>query len=390
MNIELMKIRPKLPRLDEFDGLRGLLASWVALSHILLWCGFAGLKFRQPFGRGWGEFIFAMSAVETFIILSGFAISFLLHSREQSYWTFIRGRFFRIYPVYLVCLILGVCVIGITPVLLKNALWQDASVDMMRSISESERTHFLPHLLGHLTLLHGLTPKKLLLDATGTLLSPAWSISLEWQYYLVAPFVALWVRSSSRLLIIGMVAFLGTWYGSRWLNNPHPASFLVQLPLFLVGIGSYHLYAHFCSSAASEELGKSRRYAVAVVAFAWGAILFTKHSLALTIWALAFGSVLVKGPGLVGGILGIVRRILVHPWLQKLGHISYPLYLVHWPVIFLCLYLFGRWKPDLTRNQLTLGMLIVASPLILLVSSCLHKWVEAPLMKPGKGRRKTE
>lgn len=384
-----METPVKLPRLDQFDGLRGLMASWVAVTHILLWCGFATLKFPQPFGRGWAAFIFAMPAVETFIILSGFAISFLLHSRSQSWWSFMRGRFFRIYPVYFVCLIFGISIMNNTPVLLQNTFWEDATVESMQSMSLSERTHFLPHLLSHLTLLNGLIPKKFLLDATGTLLTPAWSISLEWQYYLIAPFLALWVRSSSRLLIIGMIAFLGSWYGSRWLN-PHPAFFLAQLPLFLVGIGSYHLYAHFCSSAAGAEAGKSKRYAIAVVAFAWAAILFTEHSVALTIWALAFGSVLVKGPGIVGGILGLVRRILVHPWLQKLGHVSYPLYLVHWPVILLCLYLFGLWKPGLTRNQLTLGMLVVACPLILLVSACLHKWVEAPLMKLGKERHKTE
>jgi peptidoglycan/LPS O-acetylase OafA/YrhL len=380
-----METPVKLPRLDQFDGLRGLMASWVAFSHILLWCGFGTLKLPQPFGRGCAAVVFAMPAVETFIILSGFAISFLLHSRSLCWWSFMRGRFFRIYPVYIVSLIFGISIMNITPLLLQDTFWKDVTVESMQSMSLSERTHFLPHLFSHLTLLNGLIPKKFLLDATGTLLTPAWSISLEWQYYLVAPFLALWVRSSSRLLIIGMVAFLGSWYGSRWLN-PHPAFFLTQLPLFLVGIGSYHLYAHSNPDPTALDVCKSRRYAIAVVAFAWAAILFTEHSVALTIWAFAFGSALVKGSGLVGGILGTARRILMHPWLQKLGHVSYPLYLIHWPLILLCLYLLGRWRTDLNQIETTALMMLITPPLILATSFALHKFVEAPLMRLGKDR----
>jgi hypothetical protein len=34
----------KLPRVDEFDALRGVLAMWVAITHILCYCGFATLQ----------------------------------------------------------------------------------------------------------------------------------------------------------------------------------------------------------------------------------------------------------------------------------------------------------------------------------------------------------
>ncbi len=71
-----MDTKPKLARVDEFDSLRGLLATWVAVSHILCWTGFAETVLPRPFGRFWPDFISAQPAVEIFIILSGFAISF--------------------------------------------------------------------------------------------------------------------------------------------------------------------------------------------------------------------------------------------------------------------------------------------------------------------------
>jgi hypothetical protein len=36
-----LDLHPKLRRVDELDGIRGILALWVAVTHILCWCGFA-------------------------------------------------------------------------------------------------------------------------------------------------------------------------------------------------------------------------------------------------------------------------------------------------------------------------------------------------------------
>lgn len=376
-----MDNRARLPHIRELDGLRGLLASWVAISHVLLWTGFASLEVPHQLRLGWETVIYAMPAVETFIILSGFVISFLLHSREQSYWTFMRGRFFRIYPVYLVCLILGACAVQIMPMI--QPLWQNPTAEMMQRISESERNHFLAHAVSHLTLLNGLLPIKLLRDATGTFLPPGWSITLEWQYYLVAPIIALWTQSSARLFALGAIACLGGQLASHW-QNPHPAFLPAQLPLFLVGIGSYHYYAHVCAGTDA----RSPKRALAVAVFGCAALVVSSHSVALLVWAVSFGSVLVEGPGIVGRGLGLMRHILLCPWLQGLGRVSYPLYLVHWPVILLCFFLLGRWKPGIGSNEATTWMLLIAPPLFFGASVVLHKWVEAPFMKLGRGKSK--
>ncbi len=370
----------KLPRVDEFDGLRGLLAGWVAISHVLCWSGFSDAILPPPLNRWWPDFISAQPAVEIFIILSGFAISFMLHAREQSYRSFMQGRFLRIYPTYLTCLAFGLGAIYLAPTIPNQASWRDTTYfRVLGPLSDHERTHTFTHVLTHLTLLNGLIPHRVLPDAAGTLLPPAWSITLEWQYYLVAPFIARFVYSGTRLLCLGAVACVGLRFGYYW-QNPQLAFLPAQLPFFLVGIASYHLYANFVSSGC----GRLEKFTVPVAALLLVVVITAWHSMALGAWTLAFGCVFVDGGGLFARALRVVRGVLLHPWLQKVGSISYPLYLIHWPIIVLWLYLLLRWKPTLTSAKASLWLFVLAIPSSLLAAGVLHRFVEVPLMKIGR------
>ena len=374
-------------RVDELDGLRGLLSLWVVLSHTFCWTGFWEFTAPRPFQRFWAEFIGAGAAVETFMILSGFAISFLLHKRHQPYRQFMLGRFFRIYPVYLVCLVLGLTVaLLLTPFVLHTAQWHGTiCFEWNRSFSSSESSATGLHAFWHLTLLNGLIPKRLLSDATGTLLAPAWSISLEWQYYLVAPFLARFVRSGVGLLFLAILAWLGLRLGDVWAN-PHVAFLPAQLPLFLIGIGSYHLYELFIKSSHS----RSSAFAVPVAALLATSIFTGWHSTALILWALGFGCIFIQGDDVFTRTLSALRGFLLHRWLQRLGHISYPVYLVHWPLIIVFLAALFYCRPDISSTHALMFMLFLGVPLILFVASILHTFVERPFMTLGKrlnGRR---
>jgi len=374
-------------RVDELDGLRGLLSLWVVLSHTFCWAGFLEFTAPRPFQRFWAEFIGAGAAVETFMILSGFAISFLLHKHQQSYGQFMLGRFFRIYPVYLVCLVLGLtAALFLTPFVLHTAQWRGTLYfEWNRSFSSSESSATNLHVFWHLTLLNGLIPKRLLSDATATLLVPAWSISLEWQYYLVAPLLARFVRSGFGLLFLAVLAWLGVRIGHIWAN-PHVAFLPAQLPLFLIGIGSYHLYEIFAKSSHR----RSSAFAVPVAALLAASIVTSWHSTALTLWALGFGCIFIQGKDLFSRTLSALRAFLLHRWLQRLGRISYPVYLVHWPLIILFLAALFYCRPEISSTHALLLMLFLGVPLILFVATILHTFVERPFMTLGKrlnGRR---
>ena len=90
----------EVKKLVELDSLRGLMAFWVFLSHVLFLGGYSGNHLKDILSQGG-------LAVYVFVILSGFAItSSLIHSRNN-YGAFMARRFFRIYPAYLVGLALG-------------------------------------------------------------------------------------------------------------------------------------------------------------------------------------------------------------------------------------------------------------------------------------------
>ena len=370
----------RLPRVDELDGLRGLLALWVCLSHLLAWTGFWENPGPRRLAPVWLEFISAKAAVETFIILSGFAISFLLHSRDQSYGAFMRGRFFRIYPVYLLCLAVAIGTSFLVPFILNTAAWSGETVyyDWIRQFAEWEASAFGAHVFWHLLLLNGVLTKGFLPGATGTLLLPAWSITLEWQYYLVAPVIARWVKRALGLAVLGGLAWLGIRYSAHWQNTQ--LSFLLpQLPLFLIGIGSYHLYAKLCESGELRPLGTLAPVALAVLA-----VLSGWHPVAVTTWAIGFGCIVSRGDDPVGRALALVRSGLLHPWPQFFGRISYPLYLVHWPVIILVLAGMLHLMPGIGKSAAFALLTAVATPLIVLGAVAIHRLVEKPAMDYGK------
>jgi peptidoglycan/LPS O-acetylase OafA/YrhL len=351
-------------RVRELDGLRGALALWVVFSHILCWCGYA----EHSKSHLWGDLVYAGPAVETFMILSGFAITSLLDARREPYVRFIAGRAFRLFPVYLVCLGVAVGFARLVPGIVAKLDWRDTPYfDGVRVVSADEMAHPFAHLAWHLGLLHGLPPRTLLLGSASAFLPPAWSISLEWQYYLVAPLVALAVWSPVGLLVAAAVSVAGAKFGAPWFN-PAPAFLPLQLPLFLVGVASCRLRA-----------AGVRPPVLAAVAVVGVALALSWHTFALALWTVGFGCTVLGPPGWKPA--GLVSRLLLNRGLQHLGQISYPLYLLHWPLIvgFLCLLPHGA-----SQVELLLLLSILGLPVILLAADLLHRLVEVPGIKTGR------
>jgi peptidoglycan/LPS O-acetylase OafA/YrhL len=308
-------------------------------------------------------------------------ISFLISRSHLAYGQFMLGRVFRIYPVYLVCLAFGlVTALFIAPFVLQTAMWQNTVYfEWNRAVASSESSATGSHIFWHLTLLNGLIPKCLLNNSTGTFLPPAWSITLEWQFYLIAPLLARFVRSGTGLLFLAGLACLGVRFGYIW-QNPHNAFLLVQLPLFIIGIGSYHFYEYFAKSSHR----RSSIFTVPIAALIATGILAQWHTVALCVWALVFGCIFVEGNDLFSRCLSYLRAVLLNRWVQQLGHISYPIYLVHWPLIIGLLAALLHFRPQVSSHHAVLILLFVGLPLILISARILHTRVERPFMKFGK------
>lgn len=381
-------VRPpaKLRHIPEFDGLRGLMALWVALSHVFCWCGLADLPQTVPHRVSllWTEFSYAGGAVDTFIILSGFVIAYLLYTRPQTYRQFMVGRAFRICPVYFVCLAFGVAVIHRALEVLNGASWKNVEYlqHWVKPVAEAQISNTMGNLLAHLTLLFGIIPDKLLPGNPFAFVAPAWSITLEWQFYLLAPLLLLLVTSRRGLCLVGLISCGGFIYAHLWGSAFLP----VKLPLFLVGIASFHFYRW------AHDRGSLPHYSYWIIAALSAIFTIAWHALALGIWILVFGGLFTdqngprpaSRPDHVAGWLNDLRQLLRRRPLKWMGEISYPLYLVHWPMIILLMSLLLHWQPHVNSFNALCIMLLLGIPLILLIAWILHVVVEAPLMRWGK------
>ncbi len=307
----------------EFEGLRGIMAWWVVLGH---WATTAPIPYTIAKTK-----LFNGYAVDVFIILSGFAISALIDKRKERYSLYISRRIFRIFPVYL--FFLGLSVI-FAPLALET--WTSAPEGYMKAIRIQIATdsldQFWSHLGAHVLALQGLVPPSLLPNTDYAFLGQAWSISLEWQFYLVAPFMIAALRPTSsvgRCLWLLIIAALMV-----GISRIMPTGFLGRsLHTFAIGIMS------FCFLKERFSGNKNLQFPVIpLVIFGLPFLLFlkTEEVLPYAIWLVVMATVIVsheKGPR----IFQTGSQLLTHPLALRMGNMAYSVYLSHMLVIVMAL-----------------------------------------------------
>ena len=192
---------PKM-RLQPLESLRGLMALWVMVGHIFAAAGIWSHHWILPF-RLIGQ---AHYAVDVFIILSGFVIFNLLSTKTESYWKFLERRAWRLLPVWFFCLFFSIPLLSLSEQALRLTPFDDGNNLQRLAIFISARDHFVFHLVSHLTLTHGLFD-AFIPYSCGTFIGAGWSISLEWQFYLIAPWLFYWFSIKNRKWLFIFIAF---------------------------------------------------------------------------------------------------------------------------------------------------------------------------------------
>lgn len=355
------------------EGLRGYLALWVVIGHGLQTSGYLTLK--EPFAI----LLKGGSAVAIFIIISGFVITHLLLRGNETYPEYIVRRFFRLYPVYFVCCLAGFFVSGLWGDLVRSVPWQavdgwPAYAKTVEEISFQAQYNTLPHAALHFAMLHGLVPAEVLPHAAWTFLSPAWSLSLEWQFYLIAPLVLVCIRRTmSGLIVIATAGFFLVLYRHGVLGTFDIESSLAAASgYFAVGIVSRLGIDYLAKFTASPLLASFA---------AWFALLvFVPGSLPLAVWFPVYAYLLwSKEARFTGPLFETLTASKVPLFL---GRISYSLYLVHRPVQIL---LGAAFVSSFHATQAS--MLVVqscAAILAIAAAYILHLYVEVPGIVLGR------
>lgn len=360
-------------RLELVEGMRGVAALYVVLSHFVNIVDPRLLEGKSTSPQ-WLQmlmtpFTFGHLAVAAFIVLSGFCLQLSLlngkDGRIHDLKRFLQRRGWRILPAYYACLALsvGVC-IWITQY--QKGLPYSQYVPVTRE-----------NLLAHVFMVHNLSPEWMY-KINGVL----WSIALEIQLYLVFPFFVWLLFKVGRMGLVGLsslaaILFLAVLPVSTKLYPWY-------IPLFCVGM----VAAHF-AYRPNIRVGTQPRLA---------SVLF---------WLCVVGVGLTAGlksliPSdiLIGlGVACLIYLGAVAPWLRlpgafgwkpliRLGAFSYSLYLMHHPILqVLFVHKPGWVKGDALEMAYCLG---VGLPLILLGTWLFSLAFERPFIAKKAGTRQTD
>ena len=360
------------PKLGTLESLRGLLAVWVLGAHV------AGRSLLDSDIRAahLAAITEPLLPVYVFMTLSGFVIFYLLDREPQSYRTFLTRRFFRLVPLYLA--VLGVVALSVSAQLhsLDSLPWQNRAVADSIKIHQETLNNFWPHLTAHVFLLHGLVPASWLPDSNFTFLSQGWSVSLEWQFYLLAPLVFLFIRRRLYLFLAALVVGLAIIQaagiaGVGFLPN--------QLHYFVLGIASYYIFKSKLGIPGAGFLADLLLLAVCGVAF-----LAVQTAWPVIIWLVVLYLITLQQRGKQSPLSALALPFLEMASLQWLGRISYSVYLVHIPVLYAVFHFISHFAPQLRNWQFLAASLPITLIATIGISALTYRWIEQPGIAWGR------
>jgi len=344
--------------ISEFEGLRGIMAIWVVVGHML-----SGLSASHDLAS---PNLWNTVPVQVFIILSGFVIFSLLDREHQSYRTFLIHRSFRLFPAYLLALAISVLMLPFA----REVLLASPAAPMTAariSLIDTATNNLSAHLAAHLLLIQGLIPDRILANSAYTLVGQAWSVSVEWQFYILAPVAYFLARPGQRIYKLPALAVLIALLAS--FNNKLGGGYIGQyLSLFAVGI------ATFCLSKYST---KSKILSILPPLCALP--FMQEYTAALLIWTAASYCALNVEKNTTQNILS---RILNSKPASYLGKISYSIYINHMIFVFLTLSIISKLSMGSSSTIfLAIGL---STALTIVFSHATYSYIEKPMMRVGK------
>ncbi|GAA4330534.1 hypothetical protein GCM10023144_18300 [Pigmentiphaga soli] len=343
--------------------LRTLLAFSVLLDH--LW------------GDGGDALLGGRLAVQTFYLISGFLISYVLTATDTyrgARLKFYQNRFLRLYPTYLAVALLTLMAHALlnTSFLPRYAEISDAA-DAVLLLSNAllvgqDWVMFMGIHEGHLALTGNFMDSDVPLYEE-LLVPQAWTLGVELDFYLVAPFLLasrrrLWLALLASLALRTVLIATGIGRADPWTYRFFPS----ELALFLAGALSQQILL-----PRLERLCARRRRlpALAVAALLLYSVAHFHMPLPPTLRDALF---LAVATALLP--LAFIFQCR-HRWDRRIGELSFPLYISHMLVILLFERLAAGYKsahPSAWLVAVAAASLAAAVALNLTVGVRVERW----------------
>ncbi|MGE5513314.1 MAG: acyltransferase family protein [Bacteroidota bacterium] len=359
------------------DGLRGLMAIWVFAHHL-----------KSMSGSTTGLIPSGAIAVDVFMLISGFLMC--AHYRERALeepWTshttwarFYLRRFFRIAPLYYVAFaVVGILGGELSDFRLNTRdAFPPQGVDVAPDGVTDQRHPFASALL-HFSFLFGFFPAY----GASSQHIPDWSLGLEAQFYVLFPFLMLFMRrfGYGALVILCTAAFLlshkfiGVYTEPKLLGLfPQPTLLPLKINCFLVGM----LLAEAHYKRDSPEFSLLAAAAV-FLSFYRQDVLFGMTATGLLVLLLGEDAWDRFGVGMPARV---ARNILGGRPGHHLGEISYGIYLFHIPIALpIAAALAGRqWYLHQPANVRLVILFGLSSAPVYLVARFGYTYIERPFI----------
>jgi peptidoglycan/LPS O-acetylase OafA/YrhL len=313
-----------------------------------------------------------------FFVLSGFLITYLLLKERDvkgkiSVGKFYARRLLRIWPLYLLVVVLGFFVL---PRLEAFEIFQQ-----QRYLWYGFWAQFVLYvvMLPNLSFAH--------FNIAIPNIGQAWSIGVEEQFYLIWPWLVSWFKNVGSMVVFFVAGLIGLKIIVsvcpegifEWL--PTVKRFLGMTKMECMAIGAYGAFAVYHQRQRFMDLVYRPWVQIAAVAAIVPIVYFTP--IALMPLMHLYVSVV---------FLIIILNVATNPksilklrfqWLDFLGRISYGIYMYHMMIITLVIYLVkGRIKgfEQLTAWENIL-VYTISTGLTILVASLSYRYFETPWMK---------
>jgi len=319
-------------------------------------------------------------SVQLFFVISGFFISYILVEAQsyRSVRAFYCNRILKLFPVYWAVAIVSFTMYVGGSIALGNPtpfveVYQ--ALDLFDQILLALTNIFIVGQdviifttaeAGSLTY----TPNYHDTDVwvwRGLLVPPAWSLSLELTFYAIAPFILPRLRLLFLLLALSVALRLWIIHIGWGLQDPWNYRFFpTELALFILGALSHQLWKPFVL-----RMGWLRPKVVQSV---------TYITIALVLVCVTLHILPVRLPLLIFFVLALpflFRYQWGRHWDHWVGELSYPVYIIHWTVMFPVSFVWDR----LTGVYGYQGMeeVIVIVTLSVVGGILLKRWISDPL-----------
>ena len=353
-------------------SLRFILALAVAAGHAASFFGFAA-NWILPGSR----------AVQIFYIISGFLMAMILNGKyadtPRGNWVFYSNRLVKIFVPYLAILFVTVVICLVAKAATGNALLLQAWFANAPSMTlPTWAFAVLTNLFifgqewGYLLIYRGGSLFYSLqafaeppAASQFIIIGPAWTISIELMFYTIAPFIL-----RRHVLPIAALAYFSYflrfegYHVGYYSEATNYRFFPFELSLFLYGSVCFRLG----KLLMPDDPKWSNAITVVVLITIIGLTKYSRYYLVNQYELYA--------------IVGVVLPILFdfsrrHNWDRSLGDLSYPLYLVHWPVVAFLAAIAHAVQPDSIGTVAAYP--IFATMMAIAVSALINRYLVNPV-----------